>query len=94
MLATCWQHAGNNKAFPQGPEAFIVGTGGPFENCPLSSGYSVLLGARLGANRVQKVSYFLLLELTFSFECCVLYHKRDNIHDLRQKHDKRQYKIH
>ena len=58
MLATCLQHAGNNKAFFQGPEAFIMETGGPFENCPpLSSSvspYSVLLGARLGAIHAQK----------------------------------------
>ena len=54
MLATCWQHADNNKAFSQGPEAFIMETGGPFENCPLSSAYSVLLGARLGAIPAQK----------------------------------------
>ena len=45
MLTTCWQYAGNNKAFFQGPEAFIMETGVPFENypplssvlCPLSS---------------------------------------------------------
>ena len=55
MLAKRWQHAGNNKAFSQGPEAFIMETGGPFENCPLSSAYSVLLGARLGAIRAQKL---------------------------------------
>ena len=61
MLATCLQHAGNNKAFSQGPEtfsqgpeAFMMETGGPFENCSLSSAYSVLLGARLGAIRAQK----------------------------------------
>ena len=64
MLATCWYHAGNNKAFFQGPETFIMETGGPFENCPPSlslsrvsvslSPYSVLLWAQLGAIRAQK----------------------------------------
>ena len=61
MLATCWQHAGNNKAFSQGPEAFIMETGGPFENCPhLSphpSPHLVLLGARLEAIRAQKSGF-------------------------------------
>ena len=76
MLATCWQHAGNNKAFFQGPEAFIMETGGPFQNCPLSSvlchplssvsPYSVLLEARLGAIRAQKIEIFL--SLLFSIE--------------------------
>ena len=60
MLATCLQHAGNNKAFSQGPEAFIIETGGPFENCPLSSAYSVLLGARLGAIRAQEIWEIML----------------------------------
>ena len=44
MLATCWS-----------PEAIITETEDPFENCPLSSLVSVLLGARLGAIRAQKL---------------------------------------
>ena len=57
MLASCWQHAGNMLATCWCPEAIIMETEDPFENCPLSSSsspYSVLLGARLGAIRAQK----------------------------------------
>ena len=61
MLATCWQHVGNMVVARSQHAGNILLSLLKIETfsqkCPLSSPYSVLLGARLVAIRAQKYDF-------------------------------------